>query len=62
ITHSVSEAVFLANRVIVMSARPGRIVADLQIDFPYPRDPDLRYDAHFVEYVAEITETLRGAR
>lgn len=62
ITHSVSEAVFLANRVIVMSARPGRIVADLRIDFPYPRDPDLRYDAHFVEYVAEITETLRGAR
>ncbi|MED5800464.1 ABC transporter ATP-binding protein [Gordonia sp. Z-3] len=62
ITHSVSEAVFLANRVIVMSARPGRIVADLRIDFPYPRDPDLRYESRFVEYVAEITETLRGAR
>ena len=47
ITHSMSEAVFLANRVIVMSARPGRIVADLRIDFPYPRDPELRFDPAF---------------
>ncbi|WAC53827.1 ABC transporter ATP-binding protein [Gordonia sp. SL306] len=62
ITHSVSEAVFLANRVIVMSARPGRITADIRIDFPYPRDPDLRFDARFTEYVAEISETLRGQR
>ncbi|MXP23900.1 ATP-binding cassette domain-containing protein [Gordonia sp. HNM0687] len=62
ITHSVSEAVFLANRVIVMSARPGRIVADIRIDFPYPRDPDLRYDNRFTEHVADISETLRGAR
>jgi NitT/TauT family transport system ATP-binding protein len=62
ITHSVSEAVFLANRVIVMSARPGRIVADLAVDFPYPREPDLRYESRFTRLVAEITETLRGAR
>jgi NitT/TauT family transport system ATP-binding protein len=62
ITHSVSEAVFLANRVIVMSARPGRIVADIGIDFAHPRHPDLRYDSRFTDHVAEISETLRGAR
>jgi NitT/TauT family transport system ATP-binding protein len=42
VTHSVFEAVYLSERVLVMSARPGRIVADLPIDLPYPRDPDLR--------------------
>lgn len=52
---------FLANRVIVMSARPGRIIADIGIDFPHPRHPDLRYDARFTEYVAQISDTLRGA-
>ncbi|AZG46160.1 ABC transporter ATP-binding protein [Gordonia insulae] len=62
ITHSVSEAVFLANRVIVMSPRPGRITADIRVEFPYPRDPDLRYDPRFTAHVAEISETLRGAR
>ncbi|MFW0794149.1 ABC transporter ATP-binding protein [Gordonia sp. CPCC 205515] len=62
ITHSVSEAVFLANRVIVMSARSGRIVADTRIDFPYPRHPELRYDPQFTAYVAEISDTLREAR
>ncbi|MDF3280744.1 ABC transporter ATP-binding protein [Gordonia sp. N1V] len=61
ITHSMSEAVFLANRVIVMSARPGRIVADLRIDFPYPRDPELRFDPAFTTHVAEVSTTLRGA-
>ena len=52
---------FLANRVIVMSTRPGRIVADIGIDFPHPRHPDLRYDARSTEYVAQISDTLRGA-
>ncbi|MFT4126459.1 MAG: ABC transporter ATP-binding protein [Gordonia sp. (in: high G+C Gram-positive bacteria)] len=62
ITHSVSEAVFLANRVIVMSARPGRIAADIRIEFPYPRDPEVRYTPEFTAHVATISETLRGVR
>ena len=61
ITHSMPEAVFLANRVIVMSARPGRIAADIRIDLPYPRQPDVRFDPAFTSYVAAISETLRGA-
>ncbi|SIR93389.1 ABC transporter ATP-binding protein [Williamsia sterculiae] len=60
ITHSMSEAVFLANRVVVMSPRPGRIAADIRIDFAYPREPELRYDPRFTAHVAAISETLRG--
>ena len=47
ITHSISEAVFLSTRVLVMSPRPGRIVAEIEVPFPYPRDPDLRFDPTF---------------
>jgi len=42
VTHSVFEAVFLSNRIVVMTPRPGRIIADLPIDLPYPRDGGLR--------------------
>ncbi len=47
ITHSISEAVFMSTRVLVMSARPGRIVAEFDIPFEYPRNPDLRFDPDF---------------
>ena len=45
ITHSIYEAVFLSTRVLVMSARPGRIVGDFDVPFAYPRSPELRFDA-----------------
>jgi NitT/TauT family transport system ATP-binding protein len=61
ITHSVSEAVYLANKVVVMTHRPGKIAAVIDIDLPYPRDPELRFDQRFNEYVADISATLHGS-
>jgi NitT/TauT family transport system ATP-binding protein len=61
ITHNVYEAAFLADRVFVMSARPGRIVADIPIPFEHPRDPGLRHQPHFAELAREISEELGRA-
>lgn len=61
ITHSISEAVFMSTRVLVMSARPGRIVAEYEVPFAYPRDPDLRFDADFAHLSGEISHALRGS-
>lgn len=61
ITHSISEAVFLSTRVLVMSARPGRIVAEFTVPFDYPRHPDLRFEADFAALCGEISHELRGA-
>jgi NitT/TauT family transport system ATP-binding protein len=61
ITHSISEAVFLSTRVLVMSSRPGHIVADFPVPFAYPRDPELRFDPAFAELSGRISHELRGA-
>ncbi len=61
ITHSIAEAVFLSTRVLVMSARPGRIIADYDVPFAYPREHDIRYDAAFAELSGKISHDLRGA-
>lgn len=61
ITHSISEAVFMSTKVIVMSARPGRIVAEFDVPFAYPRVPDLRFDPAFAELSGEVSHQLRGA-
>jgi NitT/TauT family transport system ATP-binding protein len=61
ITHSISEAVFLSTRILVMSARPGTIVGEFQVPFPYPRPPDLRFEPAFAELAGEISHALRGA-
>jgi NitT/TauT family transport system ATP-binding protein len=50
VTHSISEAVLLSDRVIVLSSRPGRIIADVDIELPRPRDEQLRASEAFVEY------------
>ena len=59
ITHSISEAVFLSTRVLVMSDRPGRIVGDFEIPFDYPRNEELRYDPLFAELSGTISQALR---
>lgn len=59
VTHNISEAVFLSNRVIVMATRPGRVVADLKIDAPYPRSPDFRTSRSCNEYCREIANHLQ---
>jgi NitT/TauT family transport system ATP-binding protein len=58
VTHSVFEAVFLAQRVVVMSARPGRIVADLAIDAPYPRGSDWRLSARYAQLCRSASAAL----
>jgi len=60
ITHSISEAVFMSTRVLVMSARPGRIVASFEVPFPYPRGSELRFDPDFAALSGEVSRTLRG--
>jgi NitT/TauT family transport system ATP-binding protein len=54
ITHDVDEAILLAQRVIIMSARPGRIKRIIEIDIPYPRTQEIKADSHFLELKAEI--------
>ena len=61
ITHSISEAVFLSTRVLVMSARPGRIVAEFDVPFDYPRDPKLRFEPEFAELSGNVSVELRGS-
>jgi NitT/TauT family transport system ATP-binding protein len=58
ITHSVSEAVYLSTRVLVMSGRPGRIVAEIPIPWDYPRPPELRYAADFAEITGRVSAAL----
>jgi len=60
ITHSIGEAVFLSTRVLVMSARPGRIVADFEVPFEYPRSPDLRFEPEFARLSGEVSTALRA--
>ncbi|MFL6016458.1 MAG: ABC transporter ATP-binding protein [Gaiellaceae bacterium] len=60
VTHSISEAVFLSTRVVVMSPRPGRIAGTVDIDLPQPRTNDTREDPRFFELVTEVRELLRG--
>jgi NitT/TauT family transport system ATP-binding protein len=59
ITHSVSEAVYMSSRVLVMSGRPGRIVGDFAVPFGYPRSPDLRFTPEFGELAGQVSHALR---
>ena len=61
ITHSIGEAVFMSTRVLVMSARPGRIIAEFEVPFGYPRSPELRFDPAFAKLSGEVSHALRGS-
>jgi NitT/TauT family transport system ATP-binding protein len=60
VTHSIPEAVFLSSRVVVMSARPGRITNIVDIDLPRPRNEETRESERYFELVTEVRESLRG--
>jgi NitT/TauT family transport system ATP-binding protein len=61
VTHSISEAVFLSTRVVVMSPRPGRITATVDIDLPQPRTAETREEPRFFELVTEVRERLHAS-
>ncbi|MFZ4708237.1 MAG: ABC transporter ATP-binding protein [Zwartia sp.] len=61
VTHNVAEAVFLSQRVLVMSARPGRVVAEVHIEQPYPRDVSFRQTPAFIHHCQTLSEALDAA-
>lgn len=61
VTHSIAEAVFLSTRVLVMSARPGRITEEIVIDEPYPRDDRFRLSERFIRLASRVSSALATA-
>ncbi|MFC4296875.1 MAG: ABC transporter ATP-binding protein [Castellaniella sp.] len=61
ITHSISEAVYMSTKIYVMSSRPGRIIAEFDVPFPYPRTQEIRYSPDFGVLCAQVSEKLRSA-
>ncbi len=60
VTHQIDEAVYLSDRVLVMSARPGRLIADITVDIPRPRDLRVKRDPRFVELVGQVWDLLHA--
>lgn len=61
VTHSVFESVYLSNRIVVMAARPGRVVDDMSIDAPYPRDETFRTSDVYSQHCREVSNALHKA-
>ena len=60
VTHDIEEAIFMASRVVVMTARPGRIKAEVHIDLPHPRHYRMKTEAPFTALKAQLTEEIRA--
>jgi ABC-type nitrate/sulfonate/bicarbonate transport system ATPase subunit len=60
VTHHIDEAVFIGSRVVVMSARPGRIKLDRMVPLPHPRHYSVKTKAEFAELKAELSEVVRS--
>ena len=61
VTHSIHEAVFLSSRVVMMAARPGRVVEEFRIDAPYPRTADFLVSPEFSRYAKRLQDSLLRA-
>jgi NitT/TauT family transport system ATP-binding protein len=61
VTHSVFESVYLSNRVVVMAARPGRVLTELAIDAPYPREQNFRTSSEYVAFCRQASAALAEA-
>ena len=61
VTHSVFESVYLSQRVVVMTPRPGRVFAELAIETPYPRDESFRTSATYASYCRRVSQALSRA-
>jgi len=61
VTHSVFESVYLSQRIVVMTPRPGRVAAEIKIDAPYPRDERFRTSADYAGYCRQVAEALGNA-
>jgi NitT/TauT family transport system ATP-binding protein len=61
VTHSVFESVYLSQRIVVMTPRPGRVFAEMNIDAPYPRDERFRTSSEYAAYCRKVGEALQAA-
>jgi ABC-type nitrate/sulfonate/bicarbonate transport system ATPase subunit len=60
VTHDIEEAVFMANRVVVLTARPGRVKSEVVVDLPHPRHYTMKTSTDFAGYKARLTEEIRA--
>ena len=58
VTHSINESLFLADRVLVLTQRPGKIKMDMEVDLPRPRKEDIRYTLHFGKLARKLREAI----
>ena len=61
VTHSVFESVYLSQRIVVMTGRPGRVFTELRIDAPHPRDRRFRTSAEYAALCRQVSEALAAA-